>query len=296
MDFERLLNVYCAVIDYGGFTAAAERLFLTQSAVSQYVRRLELQVSSELLVREGKRAYPTEAGEVIYQAAKDVSRVWSEALVTVRELKGAEAGASHVGASTPADFFLPPLIARFSRQHPKTRVVLNVDRPERVSEQVQRGEIDFAFVVAPVLPQGIVAEPVRQEELIVVAAPDHPLARRLSVERSELLAHNFVCAPAGTYMRTMIDEQLAAIGLEERTVTLELDSSQSAKLAVAGGGGLAILFRSAVEPDIAAGVLKQVHVGGLSLSHNVQLISRPKRRFSPVMRQLMEFLKVQAAA
>jgi len=295
MNLERL-ELFCQVVDRGGFTAAAEHLYLTQSAVSQYVKALEEQVGSELLVREGRRVYPTEAGQVIYQAAKEVARVWDEAQVTVTELKGAEAGASRLGASSPADYFLPPLIARFAQQHPKVRVVLNVDRPERVLDEVLRGELDFAFVASDNVPAGILAEAVRQEELVVVAAPDHALAKRLSVERSELLAQPFVCAPAGSTMRALIDGQLADLGLGERSVTLELDSAESAKLAVMSGGGLAILFRSSVERELANGALRQVHVGGLSMSHSVQLICRPKRRFSPVMRQLMEFLKVQAAA
>src|SRR5438552_17893109 len=109
------LELFCEVVNRGGFTAAAEHLHLTQSAVSQYVKALEEQVGSELLVREGRRVYPTEAGEVVYQAAKDILRVWEQAQVTVQELKGAEAGASRVGASSPADCFLPPLMARFSQ-------------------------------------------------------------------------------------------------------------------------------------------------------------------------------------
>ncbi|MBV8083600.1 MAG: LysR family transcriptional regulator [Chloroflexi bacterium] len=290
------LELFCEVVDRAGFTAAAEHLFLTQSAVSQYVKALEEQVGSELLVREGRRVYPTEAGEVVYQAAKEISRVWDEARVTVKELRGAEAGASRVGASTPADYFLPPLMARFTQQHPKAHVLLSVDRPERVTDQVLRGELDFGFVVSLDVPEGVVAEPVRQEQLLVVAAPNHPLAQRLSVERSELLAHPFVCAPTGSQMRELVDDQLTSLGLEERVVSLELDSSEAAKLAVMSGAGVAILFRSSVERDLAAGLLCQLHVGGLSMAHEVQLISRPKRRFSPVMRQLMEYLKVQAAA
>lgn len=290
------LEVFCEVVDRAGFTAAAEHLFLTQSAVSQYVKALEEQVGSELLIREGRRVYPTEAGEVVYQAAKEVSRVWEEARVTVRELKGAEAGVSRLGASGPAAYFLPPLIARFSQQHPKARVVLSVDRPERVADAVLRGELDFAFVASSALPPGLLSEPVRQEELLVISAPGHPLAGRLSVERSELLAHPFVCAPAGSQMRAMVDEQLQELGLEERTVGLELDSAEAAKLAVLNGAGLAILFQSSVERELAAGSLRQVHVGGLSMSRKVHLLCRPKRRLSPIMRQLMEYLKGQASA
>ncbi len=290
------LEIFCEVVDRGGFTAAAEHLFLTQSAVSQYVKALEEQVGSELLVREGRRVYPTEAGEVIYQAAREIARVWDEALVTVHELEGAEAGASRVGASNPADYFLPPLIARFSRQHPKAHIVVNIGRPERVVDQVVRGELDFGFVAATALPGDLHSEPVRNEELLVVAPGDHPLAGRLSVERSELLSQPFVCAPAGSQMRAIIDDQLSALGLDSRTVSLELDSPEALKLAVLNGAGLAILFRSSVERELGSGTLKQVHVGGLSMSHGVELICRPKRRFSPVMRQLMDYLKGQAAA
>ncbi|HLQ31048.1 MAG TPA: LysR substrate-binding domain-containing protein [Chloroflexota bacterium] len=290
------LEIFCEVVDRGGFTAAAEHLFLTQSAVSQYVKGLEGQVGSELLVREGRRIYPTEAGDVIYQAAKEIARVWDEARVTVQELQGAEAGSSRVGASNPADYFLPPLIARFSRQHPKAHIVVNVGRPERVVDQVLRGELDFGFVAATTLPAELSAEPVRNEEMIVVAPSDHPLAGRLSVERSELLSQPFVCAPAGSQMRAIVDNQLSALGLDARSIALELDSSEAAKLAVLNGAGLAILFRSSVERELASGALKQLHVGGLSMSHGVELISRPKRHFSPVMRQLMDYLKAQTAA
>lgn len=290
------LEIFCEVVDRGGFTAAAEHLFLTQSAVSQYVKALEEQVGSILLVREGRRVYPTEAGEVIYQAAREIARVWDEARVTVQELQGAEAGASRVGASSPADYFLPPLIARFSRQHPKAHIVVNTGGPERVVDQVLRGELDFGFVAATSLPADLTAEPVRQEELVVVVPADHPLAGRLSVERSELLSQPFVCAPAGSQMRDIVDSQLGDLGLDSRLVSLELDSPEAIKLAVLNGAGLTILFRSSVERELASGALKQLHVGGLSMSHGIELICRPKRRFSPIMRQLMDYLKGQAAA
>jgi DNA-binding transcriptional LysR family regulator len=290
------LEIFCEVVDRGGFTAAAEHLFLTQSAVSQYVKGLEEQVGSELLVREGRRVYPTEAGEVIYQAAREIAGVWEEARVTVQELQGAEAGASRVGASNPADYFLPPLIARFSREHPKAHIVVSVGQPERIADQVLRGELDFGFVAATAVPADLTAQPVRQEELIVVAPCDHPLAGRLSVERGELLSQPFVCAPAGSQMRQLVDDQLGELGLEGRSIALELDSPEAAKLAVLNGAGVAILFRSSVARELDAGALKQLHVGGLSMSHGVDVISRPKRRFSPIMRQLMDYLRSQAAA
>lgn len=289
------LEVFCEVVDRGGFTAAAEQLSLTQSAVSQYVKALEEQVGSELLVREGRRVYPTESGEVVYQAAKEVSRVWEEAQVTVQELQGATAGSSRVGASNPAEYIIPPLIARFSRQHPKAHIVVNVGRPERVVDEVLRGELDFGFVAATALPVELLVEPVRQEELMVVGPSEHPLAARLSVERSELLSQPFVCSPAGSQMRAIVDDQLADLGLESRSVVLELDSPEAAKLAVLNGAGLAIMFKASVQRDIAAGTLKPIHVGGLSMSHAIELICRPKRRFSPIMRQLMDYLKGQSA-
>jgi DNA-binding transcriptional LysR family regulator len=290
------LEIFCEVVNRAGFTAAAEHLFLTQSAVSQYVKALEEQVGSELLVREGRRVYPTEAGEVVYTAAKEIARAWDEALVTVRELQGAEAGASRVGASNPADYFLPPLIARFSRQHPKVHIVVNTGGPERVVDQVARGELDFGFVAATSLPADLLAEAVRQEELIVVAPSDHPLAGRLSVERGELLSQPFVCAPEGSQMRAIVDDQLSPLGLDERRISLEVDSSEAAKLAVLSGAGVAILFKSCVERELAGGSLRQLHVGGLTMFHGVELICRPKRRFTPVMRQLMDYLKGQSAA
>ncbi|MDE3074901.1 MAG: LysR family transcriptional regulator [Chloroflexota bacterium] len=290
------LELFCEVVDRGGFTAAAQHLYLTQSAVSQYVKALEEQVGSELLVREGRRVYPTEAGEVVYQAAREIARVWEEAQVTVSELKGAEAGTTRLGCSPPCEYFLPSLIARFSSLHPKAHITILVDRPERVVDRVRRGELDFGFVTATSNPADLHWEPVRQEELVVVAAGAHPFGARLSVDRQELVSQPFVCAPAETQMREIVDTQLQELGLENHRVVLEVDSAEATKEAVLSGLGLAILFRSSVERELASGILKQVHVGGLLMFHNVELISRPKRRFSPVMRQLMDFLKSQAAA
>ncbi|MHB8621173.1 MAG: LysR substrate-binding domain-containing protein [Chloroflexota bacterium] len=289
------LELFCEVIDRGGFTAAADHLNLTQSAVSQYVKALEEQVGSELLVREGRRIYPTEAGEVIYHAAREVSRVWDEAQVTVRELRGAEAGSSRVGASSPGDYVLPPLITRFISVHPKAHIVLTIDRPERIAQQVLEGEVDFGFVASTGTPEGLLTEPVRQEELLVVAAAYHPFATRLSIDREELLTQPFVCAPAGSQMRQIVDSRLQEMGLASRRVALELDTAEAAKLAILSGAGLGILFKTSVEREMAAGSLKQVHVGGLSLSHGIQLVCRPRRRFSPVVRQLMDFLRTEAA-
>ncbi|HUZ76642.1 MAG TPA: LysR family transcriptional regulator [Chloroflexota bacterium] len=285
------LELFCEVVERAGFTAAAQHLYLTQSAVSQYVKALEEQVGSELLVREGRRIYPTEAGEIVYQAAREIARVWDEAQVTVRELKGAEAGTVRLACSTPGDYFLPPLISRFAAAHPKAHVIFSVDRPEEVVDHVRRGEFDFAFVTLTDSPAELQCEPIRQEELVLVAASGHPFAKRLSVDREELLSQPFVCAPAESQMRQIIDAQLRVLHLGPRRVTLEFDNAEAAKLAVQSGAGLAILFRASVEQELASGTLKQVHAGGLSMAHDVLIISRPKRRFSPIMRQLLEFLR-----
>jgi DNA-binding transcriptional LysR family regulator len=97
-------------------------------------------------------------------------------------------------------------------------------------------------------------------------------------------------------MRAIVDDQLSSLGLDSRSTTLELDSPEATKLAVLNGAGVAILFKSSVARELDIGALKQLHVGGLSMFHGVDVISRPKRRFSPIMRQLMDYLKGNAAA
>jgi DNA-binding transcriptional LysR family regulator len=287
------LEVLDLVVELGGVSRAADRLYVSQPVVSAHLRSLEERLGTTLFYREGGRLHLTEGGRAVHAWARDVLRRTRELSRHLEGLSDGSQGSVVVGATmSVGSYSLPPLLSRFRRERPLVDITLNILDAEHALADTEAGENDFAVIVVDGDPatHGLRAEQIGREELVVVAAPDgEPAASSITVE--QLAGLSFVEAQQKLMRRQFVDRQLRRIGIRDRDIAIELGHPEAMKRATAAGLGVAVLFRSAVLPELAAGELREIEVEGVHLSGPVFLVHRKDKLFSAVHRDLMEAIR-----
>ena len=289
------LRVFCEVVERQSFTLAAEHLFTTQPALSVHMRSLEQFFGTRLLYREGRRSLPTEAGAAVYRYARGVLHETEQVRALISELRDAQTGRIAIGATpTVGSYVLPQLISRFKQRNSRADLMLRVAPAATVRDETLAGQHDFALVEAGPLPEGLTAEPLRREELVVVAHPDHPLAARPAVSWADVRGQPFVLGPPGAAARALLERQIAGDGADGWQIVLELEQAEAIKRAVQAGMGLAMLFRCEVAQELGLGLLREVRVPPRGLAHDFVLVYRRHKYFSPMAARLLDFLRLAA--
>jgi DNA-binding transcriptional LysR family regulator len=290
----RQLAAFCAVVDRKSFSHAAERLGVTQPAVSLQIRALEKRLGRQLLDRSGRRVEPTEAGRRLYRSAQRLLAVEEQLLA---EVAGGEeaalSGTLDIGASTgPGGTVLPRILCDFHERHPEVHVVLSVSETQRVIERVAARELELGVVGAARRHRGVVFEPFFRDEVVLAMPPSHRFANKtISLER--LREETLIVMQEGAGVRQVIEDALRGSGvrLRELDVRLELGLQESVRSAVLAGYGVTFISRSAIEADLAAGTLAVARVRGLEPSRQISLARASGRAETRIASAFVEFAR-----
>src|SRR3954454_6326243 len=270
----RQLRAFCAVVELKSFSQAAERLGVTQPAVSLQVRSLENRLDRKLLARSARRVEPTEAGLALYRGAQRMLQL-EEQLVEELDPGGARelGGTLAVGASTgPGSTVVPVLLCQFQREHPGVAVSLSISDTQRVVERVAERELELGVVGAARRHRGVAFEPFFRDEVVLAVPRGHRFAGR-AVTLDELRAQPLIVMQEGAGVRQVIEDELRAAGTRLRDLEpLELGLQESVKAAVVAGFGVTFISRAAIEADLTAGTLATPRVQGLEPARQISLV------------------------
>lgn len=270
----RQLAAFCEVVERRSFSQAAERLGVTQPAVSLQVRALEKRVGQQLLDRSGRRVEPTEAGWRLYRGAQRMLSLETQMLDEVSSGEGELAGTLAIGASTgPAAIVVPQLLGEFHRRHSGVRVALSVHDTQTVVDRVAARELELGIVGAARRQRAVRFEPIASDEVILVCPRGHPLAG-CTVEASRLRSEELILMQEGAGVRQVVEDELRRLGVRWRDldVALELGLQESVRTAVLGGFGIAFISRAAVEAELTSGALAQIAVEGIDVRREISLV------------------------
>jgi DNA-binding transcriptional LysR family regulator len=276
----RQLAAFCAVVERRSFSQAAERLGVTQPAVSLQVRALERRLGTQLLDRSGRRVEPTDAGWRLYRGAQRMLTLEDQLLAEVAATSEGElAGDLVLGASTgPAAVVVPVVLGEFQRENPGVRVFLTVSDTHSVVERVAARELELGIVGASRRHRGVRFEPFFSDEVILVCPPGHRFAAR-TVTLEELREEPLILMQEGAGVRQIVEDGLRRQGvrLRDLDVRLELGLQESVRRAVEAGYGVTFISRTAVESELAAGRLAEARVEGLEATREISLASASGR-------------------
>jgi len=295
---DRRLQVFHAVAKHLSFTKAAEALFMTQPAVTFQIRQLEEQVNTRLFDRTHGRITLTAAGQMALDYAERILGMSAELDTRLKEISGHVAGPLLIGASTTiAEFLLPQILGEFKARYPAVVPRLFVANSEAVQDRVAERALDLGFIEGDSHLPSLVTDVCCDDELQVVCAPAHPLAKLKSATPKALTEHPYISREPGSGTREVIDHYLQKAGVspDAMQVVMELGSPEALKGLVATGLGFAIMSRATVAKETQLGQLVQVPLAP-RLNRHLSVVY-PKERFhSRLVSGFVQFAKERLAA
>jgi DNA-binding transcriptional LysR family regulator len=292
----RQLAAFCAVVDRRSFSLAAERLGVTQPAVSLQIRSLEQRLGTKLLDRSGRRVEPTEAGRRLYASAQRLLAAEEQLLADIVDGANASVGGTlELGASTgPGGTVVPLLLCEFAEQHPAVRVRLSISDTQTVVALVADRELELGVVGAARRHRGVQFEPFFRDEVVLACPSGHRFARR-TISLDDLRGEPLLVMQEGAGVRQVLEDELRARGVRLRDfdVRAELGLQESVRTAVAAGHGVTFISRSAIEADLAAGTIATARLRGLDAAREIYLVRASGRTPTRAVEAFVAFARAQ---
>jgi DNA-binding transcriptional LysR family regulator len=282
------LEVFLAVANEGRFSRAAEKLYRTQSAVSQSIRKLEDELGEPLFDRSSREGVLTDAGRVLQEYAERLLNLRSDAQEALVELRELQKGKLAIAANEFTALYLLPVLAKFRRLHPMIRITVRRSLGSHIPDDVLRHNAELGVLTYDPQERQLCATVVYLDELIFVVPPSHPLATARQVSIRQLGAESFVAHNVASPYR----EKVIQAFKRHKTplhMDIELPTLQAIKRFVAMGNGVALLPEISVENELARGELVRIPVRELRLHRKLRLIYRKSASLSHAAKA---FLKV----
>lgn len=287
------LKVFCDLVDLQSFSLAAERNFVTQSAVSQQIRSLEERFKRKLLERvRGRRDVKlTPAGEVFYREAKNVLSAFDQLQESLRGLVGKIGGTVKVACTYSVGLHeMPAKVGEFMSKFPSARIDLEYSRTTRVVRDVLNGSVELGILAFPDPRRGLTIVQMPTDRMVLVCPPGHKFSARTQVRTKDLDGIEFVHFERDTPTRKATDRILKAAGVEVKKVA-EFDNIETIKRAVEVGFGVAILPLPAVVDVERAGRLAVVKLAEKDWVRPVGVIHRSDRSLSLAAKKFVQLLE-----
>jgi DNA-binding transcriptional LysR family regulator len=292
MDLSQL-EVFLAVAKEGRFSRAAEKLYRTQSAVSQSIRKLEEELGEPLFDRSSREGVLTDAGHVLREYAEKLLNLRADAQEALVELRELHKGKLVIAANELTVLYLLPILTEFRRLHPMIKVTVQRALGSQIPDDVLRHNVELGLLTYDPQEPQIHAVVVYLDELAFVVPPNHPLASLEQVSIRQLGAESFVAHIVSSPYR----EKVIQAFRRHKTplhMDVELPTLQAIKRYLVMGNGVALLPEISVEGELARGELVRIPVKELQLQRKLRLIYRKEASLSHAARAFLTLVEALA--
>lgn len=284
------LAAFAAVAETGSFTRGAEKLMVSQPALSLQVAELETSLKTKLFDRVPRGVRLTVAGELLLGYARRIESAEREAEAAIANLLGLKKGRLVVGASlTIGSYLLPRVLGQFQRAYPEIELNMEIANSQQIERMLLEEQLDLAFTEGLDSARGATVEVFAEDRLIPIASPDHPILRQKSITPEMLCREPMIFRETGSGTREVAEDALSRLGLAARPV-MSLGSAEAIKRAVQAQMGLAIVSELVVEAELAAGTLAVVPVSGLTIVRPLKIERTTGRTDSPAAAAFLKLL------
>lgn len=291
----RQLRVFAAVTRHRSFTRAAEELCLTQPAVSMQVKQLESQLDAALFEQLGRKIFLTEMGKEVYQYSRNILQQLDELQGVLSSMKGLDKGRLKISVASTANYFIPALLAGFCQRHPKITVSLDVTNRETLLNQLADNEVDLVVMGQPPKDADLGYEPFLENPLVIVAPPEHPLAKKKKIPLNALAQEIFLVREPGSGTRIAMERFFSQRGVHI-TTGMEVGSNEAIKQSVQACLGLGLLSRDTVEMELTLGRLVILPVSDFPIMRHWYVVHRQGKRLSAIATAFKDYLIVEGPA
>jgi len=288
------LTAFAAVAEAGGFTKGAERLMVSQPAVSLQVSELETSLKTKLFDRLPRGVRLTAAGELLLGYARRIEAMEQEAELAMAEFLGLARGRLIIGASlTIGSYLLPATLGAFRQAHPQIDLELKIANTHQIEAMVLDNRLDMAFTEGFIRDHRLKARVIARDRLVPIAPPNHPMfsLKRITAER--FMQEPLILREAGSGTREVVEEALRRRRLT-LTPGMSLGSTEAIKRAVEAGVGVAIVSELTIGTELAAGTLRVVPVVDLPIVRPLHQLRPPGKTDSPAAEAFIELLMRRA--
>ena len=288
-----LLNVFLVVMEEKSFTRAAEKLGRTQPAITQAIQRLETELGETLIDRSGRELALTDAGRVVFEAARRQENLQRELIAQLGELRNKAAGRLVIGANESMILYLLPHLIRYRQAYPKVNWSCGAAGPARCRICCWRAT--WIWRVSYITgDERFQSQVLYVDHLSFVVAPDHRLAKKKLLTIKDLEAETFVAHNVASPYRDAVMKAFQ----QQRThlnMDIEMPTVESIRRMVQSGLGVAFLPRVCVDQGLGTGILKEIPVQELQLERKIYLLSVDKRPLSHAAEAFQELMKKELA-
>jgi DNA-binding transcriptional LysR family regulator len=285
----RQLDTFLEIARAESVSKAAEKLHVTQPAISMQLRQLEEALGVPLVEAAGRNIRLTAAGREVQAFAIAALAQLRQLDDTMANLRGLQHGKVDLGVVSTAKYFVPMLLVQFRKRHLGIEIALQIHNRENMMNLLQRNELDLIIMGRP--PDGIDCSSTAfaTNPLAVVSAPEHPLSRRKNAPMSILNDTEFVVREKGSGTRAAMERVFAEHDIKTNIV-MEMPSNESIKQAVMAGMGLTFLSLRTVRHELSSGHLALLDIEGLPIVRHWHVTHLRSKRHAPAALMLKEFL------
>ncbi len=285
----RQMRGFTAAVNTGSASAAARELHLTPPAISLHLRDLEEAIGLPLLERNESGLITTLAGQELFELSNSIQNSLTRFGEAIDDLKGVDHGIVAVGVVSTARYFAPTVLAEFMKIYPEVKIQLLVGNRETTMAKLEAMELDFAITGLPPDHFGVEKEFISKHPQIIIAAPDHRLAKKKKNPLSELEQETFLLREPGSGTRTVSDK-LFASNKNLPGSALEFGSNETIKQAVMVGMGIALISAHTVAAELKEKRLVSLDVKGLPINRKWFVVKHANKRFLPSAQALWNFI------
>lgn len=288
----RQLRAFIAIAELGTFTAGAQRVHVTQAAISMQIRQLENELGSRLFIRAPRRVMLTEAGEQLLERARQILRDHDAAIDEIAALAGAERGRLRIGSASAmvTTDVLPKLLKEVRKQHAGAEISVASGTSEALVQQILGGDLDLAFVSLPVEARGINTERLSQDQLVAVASPRHRLAKNRTISAYTLAGEKLILGERGGNTRRLIDQFFAQAGVTLH-VSMELSRQAAIRRMVEEDMGVGIVPLQTVSEAVDKGRLVRWWIEGAQINWELGVARLTGGYESPILQTFIKLAR-----
>ena len=284
------LAIFQAVAEEHSMSRGAERLCISQPAVSKQIKDLEAALGVRLFDRLPRGLRLTQAGEVLAGHARRLFAVEADAERAIAELKGMVQGRLTVGASlTIGDYLLPQILGTYRKKHPGIELYLEIANTQVIQQKLRENLLDVGLTEGFAEEADLDAEVFSEDELVAVVPPGHPLLQEGEVPAARFCAEPFLMREPGSGTREVVERALARCGIAVEPA-MSLGSTEAIKRSVAAGLGVAIVSRLALEAEFTLGLLCPVPLSDLTITRPLHLVRLHGRTAGAAVQAFLDLL------